>query len=69
MKFETKRFLLKKITQKNATEDYLSWLQYFGKDGQRIIRQTQNSKKNIKSCRRKAYEKIGNLRHLPLHYS
>jgi len=48
VKFETKRFLLKKITQKNATEDYLSWLQYFGKDGQRIIRQTQNSKKNLK---------------------
>ena len=48
MKFQTKRFLLKRITQRNATEDYLSWLKYFGGDGQKIIQQTQNSKKSLR---------------------
>ena len=38
----------KKITQRNATKDYLSWLQYFGEDGQKIIQQTQNSKKSLR---------------------
>ena len=48
MKFETKRFLLKKITQRNATDDYLSWLQYFGKNGQKIIRQIQSNKRDLR---------------------